>query len=229
VPEVRELDLNPLLADTEGVIAVDARVAVAPLPTQIRTGSGHPRFAVRPYPKEWEREAILKNGQRVLIRPVRPEDEPLYKAFLAAVSELDLRLHFFSAPAASTEAFRARLTQIDYARAIAFVALDSRTGELMGEVRLHADTNYERGEFGILIRSDLKRQGLGWELIRLLTQWARLEGLQVIDGQVLRENKTMLALCRELGFTVSSDPANPDIQAVMYKLARQPGRGLKSP
>ena len=73
-----------------------------------RTGSGHPRFAVRPYPKEWEREATLKNGQRVLIRPVRPEDEPLYKAFLAAVSELDLRLHFFSAPAASTEAFRAR-------------------------------------------------------------------------------------------------------------------------
>ena len=95
VPEVRELDLNPLLADTEGVIAVDARVAVAPLPTEARTGAGHPRFAVRPYPKEWEREATLKNGQRVLIRPVRPEDEPLYQAFLAHVSELDLRLHFF--------------------------------------------------------------------------------------------------------------------------------------
>ena len=92
--------------------------------------------------------------------------------------------------------FIARLTQIDYARAIAFVALDPQTGQLLGEARLHADANHERGEYGILIRSDLKgSQGLGWELMRLLTEWARVEGLRVIEGEVLRENKSMLAMC----------------------------------
>ena len=219
VPEVRELDLNPLLADTEGVIAVDARVAVAPLPAEIRTGAGHPRFAVRPYPKEWERALTLRNGQPVFVRPIRPEDQTLYRAFLARVSKKDLRLRFFSSMRVFTDAFVARLTQIDYARAIAFVALDRQTGELMGEARLHADANHERGEYGILIRSDLKGQGLGWELMRLLIEWARTEGLRVIEGQVLCENDSMLAMCRELGFTVRPDPTDPEISVVTYALS----------
>jgi len=75
-----------------------------------------------------------------------------------------------------------------------------------------------RGEYGILIRSDLKGIGLGWELMRLLTEWGRVEGLRVIEGEVLRENKTMLAMCRELGFTVQPDPADPDISVVTYNL-----------
>ena len=219
VPEVRELDLNPLLADTEGVIAVDARVAVAPLPAGIRTGAGHPRFAVRPYPKEWERALTLRNGHPVFVRPIRPEDQTLYRAFLARVSKKDLRLRFFSSMRVFTDAFVARLTQIDYARAIAFVALDRQTGELMGEARLHADANHERGEYGILIRSDLKGQGLGWELMRLLIEWARTEGLHVIEGQVLCENDSMLAMCRELGFTVGPDPTDPEISVVTYALS----------
>jgi len=218
VPEVRELDLNPLLADREGVIAVDARVAVAPLPAGTRLGGGHPRFAVRPYPKEWERELILRNGQHVFVCPVRPEDEPLYRAFLAHVKERDLRLRFFSAIRVFNHTFIARLTQIDYARAIAFVALNPQTGELLGEARLQADANHERGEYGILIRSDLKGVGLGWELMRLLTEWARVEGLRIIEGEVLRENKTMLAMCRELGFTARPDPADPDVSVVTYNL-----------
>ena len=82
VPEVRELDINPLLADTDGVIAVDARVAVAPVPDREPVLRGHPRFAIRPYPKEWERDADMRSGQRVFVRPVRPEDEGLYRAFL---------------------------------------------------------------------------------------------------------------------------------------------------
>jgi len=160
----------------------------------------------------------LRNGQHVFVRPVRPEDEPLYRAFLAHVNEQDLRLRFFSAIRVFNHAFIARLTQIDYARAIAFVALDPQTGELLGEARLHADANLERGEYGILIRSDLKGVGLGWELMRLLTEWARVEGLRDIAGEVLRENKTMLAMRHELGFTVQPDPADPDISVVTYNL-----------
>src|SRR6185369_6107888 len=77
LPEIRELDINPLLADADGIIAVDARIAVTGARAEPRPGGGHPRFAVRPYPKEWERELTLRNGQRVFVRPIRPEDELL--------------------------------------------------------------------------------------------------------------------------------------------------------
>src|SRR5215467_10765282 len=91
LPQVRELDLNPVLADKDGLIAVDARVAVAPLGQGRQAGhGGHPRFAIRPYPKEWERQLTLRVGTATLVRPVRPEDEPLYQRFFTGVSEQDL-------------------------------------------------------------------------------------------------------------------------------------------
>ena len=86
LPEVRELDINPILADKNGLIAVDARVAVAPVPAESRKGRGHPRFAIRPYPKEWEREIVAAGGRRVFVRPVRPEDEGLFLDFFRRVS-----------------------------------------------------------------------------------------------------------------------------------------------
>ena len=92
VPEIREVDLNPLLSDDFGVIAVDARIAVAPLEKAIRRFPGYLRFAIRPYPKEWERSCHLPNGTAVFVRPVRPEDERLYAPFFARVTADDLRL-----------------------------------------------------------------------------------------------------------------------------------------
>jgi acetyltransferase len=213
LPEVRELDMNPILADQDGVVAVDARVAVAPEP-EGRKGQGHPRFAVRPYPVEWERRITLPGGRAVLVRPVRPEDEALFRAFFGRVSAEDLRLRFFAPVRDFSHAFLARLTQIDYARAIAFVAIDPDSGDMMGAVRLHADANHETGEYAILLRSDLKGLGLGWELMRLMIEWARAEGLATIEGQVLRENTTMLEMCRRLGFSVRGDPDEPDIVVV---------------
>jgi acetyltransferase len=212
LPEVRELDMNPILADQDGVVAVDARVAVAPEP-EGRKGQGHPRFAVRPYPVEWERRIALPGGRAVLVRPVRPEDEALFLAFFQQVSAEDLRLRFFAPVRDFSHAFLARLTQIDYARAIAFVAIDPDSGDMMGAVRLHADANHETAEYAILLRSDLKGLGLGWELMRLMIEWARAEGLATIEGQVLRENTTMLEMCR-LGFSVRGDPDEPDIKVV---------------
>ncbi|HEX2555494.1 MAG TPA: bifunctional acetate--CoA ligase family protein/GNAT family N-acetyltransferase [Microvirga sp.] len=211
-PEIRELDVNPLLADRDGVIAVDARVAVAPEPA--RRGRGHPRFAVRPYPKEWERHVTARDGRRVFVRPVRPEDEGLFLDFLGKVTNEDLRLRFFAPIRDFSHAFLARLIQIDYARAIAFVALDAETGAMMGVVRLHADANLETGEYAILMRSDLKGLGLGWELMRLMIEWARAEGIDVVEGQVLRENTVMLDMCRRLGFAIRGDPDDRDIQIV---------------
>ncbi len=219
LPEVRELDLNPLLADEQGVIAVDARVAVAPLEEPARKGPpGHPRFAIRPYPKEWERRATLRDGTGILVRPVRPEDEPLYGPFFARVSQHDLRLRFFAPVKEFGHAFVARFTQIDYARAMAFVALDEATGELLGVVRLHANADYDRGEYAVLVRSDLKGRGLGFLLMQLIIEYAKSEGLKLVEGQVLGENIAMLNMCRELGFTIASDPQDPDTFIVRLAL-----------
>lgn len=224
LPELRELDINPLLADRDGVIALDARAAVAPLPPERRrdagTGPSHARFAVRPYPGAWERRITL-DDQTILVRPVRAEDEGLFEAFFKQVSAEDLRLRFFAPVRDFSHAFLARLTQLDYARAIAFVAIEEATGTMMGAVRLHADANHETGEYAILVRSDLKGLGLGWSLMGLMLDWARAEGLRHVEGQVLRENTTMLAMCRKLGFTVRTDPSDPDLMLVRRALTEE--------
>jgi acetyltransferase len=206
VPEVKEIDLNPLLSDHSGVLALDARIAVAPLEKAGRRFPGHPRFAIRPYPKEWEQLRHLPNGTAVLVRPVRPEDEQLYAPFFARITADDLRLRFFSPMKEFSHAFIARMTQLDYARAMAFVALDQSSGDLLGVARLHANADYDRGEYAVLVRSDMKGMGLGWLLMQVLLEYARSEGLNRIEGQVLRENTTMLKMCRELGFTILGDP-----------------------
>jgi acetyltransferase len=205
-PEVREVDLNPFLADASGLVAVDTRIAVAPLEAPRRGPSGHPRFAIRPYPRQWERHVALADGTAIFLRPVRPEDEPLYGPFFAGVTAQDLRMRFFAPVKEFSHAFIARLTQIDYARAMAFVAIEESSGKLIGVVRLHANADYDRGEFAILVRSDLKGHGLGWLLMQMIVEYARTEGLATVEGQVLRENTAMLAMCRELGFKVTADP-----------------------
>jgi acetyltransferase len=218
VPEIRELDTNPLLADQNGVIAVDARVRVAP-ETSLQRACGHSRFAVRPYPKEWERHLPLKDGRPVFVRPVRPEDEGLFVEFLTHVSDEDLRLRFFAPIREFSHAFLAKLIQIDYARAIAFVALDEDTGEMLGVVRLHADANHDTGEYAILLRSDLKGRGLGWELMQLIIEWAKADGLRVVEGQVLSENTVMLDMCRALGFEIRTDPHDSEMKIVKLPIA----------
>lgn len=218
LPEVRELDINPLLADEKGIIAVDARAAIAPLVGSER-GSGHPRFAVRPYPQEWERHATLPDGRRVFIRPVRPEDEALYEEFFRAVSDEDLRLRFFGPIKIFSHAFIARLTQLDYARAMAFLVIDEATGQMLGAVRLHADPDYVSGEYAVMVRSDLKGQGLGWLLMETIIAYARREGVKSVEGHVLRANATMLEMCRQLGFTVTDSPEDKDICYVTLRLA----------
>ena len=217
-PEIREIDLNPVLADETGVIAVDARVSVAAVEPHRRNPSGHPRFAIRPYPKEWERRLCLQDGTTVFVRPVRPEDEPLFGPFFSHVTQQDLRLRFFAPVKEFSHMFVARLTQIDYARAMAFIALDEGSGEMLGAVRIHADAEYQTGEYAILVRSDLKGQGLGWLLMELMIEYARAEGLSCVRGQVLQENTTMLRMCRNLGFAVTTDIEDASIADVILQL-----------
>ena len=212
-PEIRDLDLDPIVIDSGRMIALDARVAIAPVERD-RRRVGHPRLAIRPYPKEWERNIALKDGRRVLVRPIRPEDEALYDDFFADVTAEDLRLRFFAPIKEFSHAFLARLTQIDYSRAMAFIALEAETGALMGVVRLHADPDHLTGEYAILLRSSLKGQGLGWALMKLIIEYADADGIETIKGEVLRENTVMLSMCEALGFSVKTSPDDQAIAVV---------------
>ncbi|MFC0218237.1 bifunctional acetate--CoA ligase family protein/GNAT family N-acetyltransferase [Pseudochelatococcus lubricantis] len=217
LPEVREIDINPLLADHTGVIAVDGRVKVAAT-AHAKGPSGHPRFAIRPYPQEWERRTTLSDGTPILLRPVRPEDEEMFRTFLTRVTPDDLRLRFFTPIKDFSHAFIARLTQLDYGRAMAFVAIDEASGDMLGAVRLHADANYEAGEYGIMTRTDMRGKGLGWLLMTSIIEYAKAEGLKAIEGQVLRENTMMLAMCAQLGFTSRPDPDDAGVRLVKLEV-----------
>ena len=170
------------------------------------------------YPKEWERHLALRDGKAVFVRPIRPDDEPLYPPFFAAETIEDLHRRFFDAVRRPSYAFIARLTHIDYAKAMAFIALDEVTGEMLGVARLHATADGHSGEFATLVRSDLKSHGLGWQLMQMIIAYARSRDYRWIEGQVLHENTPMLDMCRELGFAVCTDPNEPYIWDVKLSL-----------
>jgi len=140
------------------------------------------------------------------------------RAFFAKVSHEDLRLRFFSAVREFSHAFIARMVQLDYARAMALAAIDPASGEMLGAVRLLADADYHTGEYAIMVRSDLKGAGLGWALMQIMLDYARWQGLTRIEGQVLRENTTMLSMCRELGFSIIPEPDDASIAIVRLTL-----------
>ena len=215
-PAVKELDINPLLADETGIIALDARIRIEP--SEVEMEGPNPRLAIRPYPNQWEKWAATDNGYRVFIRPIRPADEHLYGEFFAKLSPEDIRFRFLAPRKEFSHKFFARFTQIDYARAMAFIALNKEQNELLGVARLAADPDYVRGEYAIIVRSDLKGTGIGWALMRHLISYAEKEGLRELVGDVLANNQRMLGMCRTLGFEIAVDAEDSSIRKVTLKL-----------
>lgn len=211
--EVVEIDINPLFADASGVIAVDARIRVR------ATGErGSNRFAIRPYPRELEEE-IKFDGQKILLRPIRPEDEPTHQRFFTRLSAEDIRFRFFGVVKALAHSQIARYTQIDYDREMAFIAIrgeDDGEPETLGVVRAITDPDNRRAEFAIIVRSDMKGKGLGRTLMKKLIDYCRARGTGAVFGEVLEQNERMLALAREFGFEIRQ--TDPGIDSVRLDL-----------
>jgi acetyltransferase len=226
LPEVVGLDIDPLLADAHGIVAEGCRVRIAP-------AGAHPhrRLAIRPYPRELEKLVTTRRGQTLLLRPMRPEDEPALRTFVRNLDPNDIRLRFFSPIKELDPRFAARLTQIDYDREMAFVAVDPEApdGGLWGVMRVSADANAVSAEYAGAVRSDLKGHGLGRLMMEEIIAYARSRGIEEIWGSVLAENTPMLALNRKLGFQIKTDPDDRSVVHVSLSLAGQAGTPPPTP
>ncbi len=215
-PEIDELDINPLLADDLGVMALDVRVKLVPTDK-----TGPERLAIRPYPRELEESVTLKDGRRFLLRPVRPEDEPAFHLGFTRLTPEEIQLRFFTPLKTLSHIMAARFTQIDYDREMALVLADEGVAgeaDIFGVARLAADPDNERAEYAIIVGHDITRQGLGELMMNRLIGYAKRRGIGEIYGEVLRRNVPMLGLCRKLGFAQSNVPDDPSIIHVTLNL-----------
>ncbi|MBL8658283.1 MAG: GNAT family N-acetyltransferase [Rhodospirillales bacterium] len=218
LPELVALEINPLFVDADGVLAVDAWMRVAPA---VRDIPRQRELAIRPYPKQLEEEFVLESGRHVLLRPIRPEDEPAHYEFLSKVTPEDIRLRFFGTVRTLPHSEMARLTQIDYDREMAFVATaprpDGKGTETLGVVRTVADLNNDQAEYAVLVRSDLKGQRLGRKLMDKMVDYCRSRGTKRMTGLVMRDNRRMLDMVHDIGFTSHRVP-DDDVMEVMLEL-----------
>jgi acetyltransferase len=214
--EVIELELDPLwLAAGQMTVGVARiRVAVAQPARQ--------RLAIRPYPRELEETLNLPDGSTVWIRPVRPEDEPSFRSGFQRLSRAEIRMRFMYVLKELTHEQAARLTQIDYDRDLALMALrgsGDRAPVPCGVARISGDADRERAEFAIVLLREATGIGLGHLLLRRLIQYAHKRGFREIFGEILRENEPMLALCRAMDFTIQPCPDDPGVMVATLALA----------
>ncbi|VXB11977.1 bifunctional acetate--CoA ligase family protein/GNAT family N-acetyltransferase [Massilia sp. 9I] len=203
IPEIVELDLNPLLADSRGTVVLDARMRLA---LADRSGSTLDRLAIRPYPRELE-ETIEWHGAPLLLRPIRPEDGPAHLAFFDALTPDDVRYRMFVRIRELQPSQLARFTQIDYDREMAFIATRPNAdgvAETLAVGRVVADPDNITAEFAVTVRSDLKGMGLGKIMMQKLIDYCRARGTREIVGEALPQNSRITGMVKKLGFTVKS-------------------------
>ncbi|WP_024562424.1 bifunctional acetate--CoA ligase family protein/GNAT family N-acetyltransferase [Siccibacter turicensis] len=198
-PEINRLDIHPLLATGSEFIALDVTLQISPW-----QGDPETRLAIRPYPHQFEEWIEMKNGARCLFRPILPEDEPQLRRFIDRVTKEDLYYRYFSEINEFTHEDLANMTQIDYDREMAFVAVRNPgpEEEIVGVTRAISDPDNSDAEFAVLVRSDLKGLGLGRRLLEKLIAYTREHGIARLNGITMPGNQGMVALARKLGFQV---------------------------
>jgi len=203
-PEIAVLEVPSLFVEAAGVLAADAWI-------RLRAPDEPPApLAIAPYPVELTEHRQL-GPDRITIRPIRPEDAAAHTAFFSRLSPQDIRYRFFSAMRELSPEQTVRLTQVDYSREMAFIAVNQATGDTVGVSRLACDPDGESGEFAVIVQADMKGRGLATHLIRRLIEWARTRGLKQVVGQILADNHPMLSFTRHLGFTLHRMPDDPEV------------------
>lgn len=215
IPEIQELDANPVLVAPHGVMALDARLRVA------RTSySRGERLCIRPYPKELETLFELPDGRKMLLRPIRPEDEPALQRAFDRMTPEERRNRFLGPMKVLSHAQAARYSQLDYDRDMAFALVEQKAGadEIHAIARLSADPDNVSAEYAILVLKHLAGQGVGKRLMQHLIEYAKRHGIGEIYGTVLSENTPMLKVCRNLGFRLQREADEPALVHVSLKL-----------
>ncbi|MCE0557907.1 MULTISPECIES: bifunctional acetate--CoA ligase family protein/GNAT family N-acetyltransferase [unclassified Motilimonas] len=212
-PEILDIDFNPVLIAGDSITLLDVNVTLQSL-----EGDPAARLAIRPYPKELEEYFTLRNGNKVLVRPILPEDEPKHRVFDSGLSAEDRYKRYFGERAQMTHEEMALLTQIDYAREMAFVAVacdEHGEGDTLGVVRASTDPDNTDAEFAMVVKGDMQGQGLGRFLLEKLIRYYKANGTQVLMGFTMIQNRGMSELAKKLGFKVTIELEDGLIEMVL--------------
>ncbi|HEJ9541027.1 TPA: bifunctional acetate--CoA ligase family protein/GNAT family N-acetyltransferase [Proteus mirabilis] len=198
-PQIVRLDIHPLLVSGNDFTLLDVAMELSPI-----EGDPHQKLSIRPYPNELEETFFLRDNKSCFIRPILPEDEPLLKTFINQVTKEDLYYRYFSEISEFTHDDLANMTQIDYDREMAFVAIrhPHDDPEIIGVARAMADPDNQHAEFAILVRSDLKGNTLGHQLMMKLINYTKAHGIKRLTAITMPENRNMISLAKKLGFSV---------------------------
>jgi len=212
-PDIAELDMNPVLIKDGKPVAVDARILVSPLAVP---SSLH--LVIGPYPQEDESHMVSVDGRRIFVRPVKPEDAPLFTALFKTLSPTTIYYRFFGALKELNPEMLARFTQIDYDREVALVAIDEDSASdcMLGVARIIGDPDGKAGEFAVLVGDAWQGKGIGSNLLEKCLSIAERQGFESVHGIVLHENRNMLALGKKLGFHIKREPDSGDNELVIH-------------
>jgi len=214
---IKEIDMNPLFASADDLVALDARVI---LHDPKMKDEDLPKLAIRPYPMRYVREWKMKDGTPLTLRPIRPEDEPMLVKFHETLSERSVYFRYFSPLKLTQRVAHERLLRMcfnDYDREMAIVAehRDAKTGEtqVVGVSRLSKDHGFNEAEFALIVTDQWQNRGIGSELLKMLVEIGRDEKVGRIWAHILPDNHDMIHVCKKVGFAIHHDKENKECQA----------------
>jgi acetyltransferase len=226
LPQLREMDINPIIVDDSGALAVDARIVIDNIAPSVRHYS---HLAILPYPSHYQQVCPMAGGGEYIVRPVHPDDATTLQAFVRSLSPESRYFRFVSSMQELPANMLSRFTLIDYDREMALVAIHTETGlnaegrpqeisRIVGVSRYITNPDRSTCEFSLVVADEFKGQGLGSRLMLSIMDFAREKGLTEIEGLVLANNSNMLKLMRSLGFSIKSFPEDPDFKLATHLL-----------